>query len=294
MSVFGNQRNLGIFFAILATIIFASGDAVSKILVIDHSVWFIMMIRYWFHLCVATIWALRSEQGLFGALRSPRPGLQLIRGILLFTEIALIIITYSKLGLAETTTIIMVHPLIVTALAALFLGEYVGWRRTAALLVGMIGLLIIMQPSGNIWGVGGLIGLVATSSFAVYQLFTRLASRHDNALTSFLYAGVIGVVMSTVVGIPNIPPLPEINWLLLLVVSMSTTAAHFCVIKALTLTEASAIQPYTYFQIVWSIPIGYLVFGTLPIWSTLLGAALIVGAGIYAMQRGKEKAGMAN
>ena len=156
MSLSGSPRNQGIFFAILATLIFASGDAVSKTLVVDHSVWFIMMARYWFHLTVALIWAASSQKGIAGAVRSGRPVLQVVRGVLLFTEIALIIITYSMLGLAETTTLIMVHPLIVTALAALFLGETVGWRRVAALLVGMVGLLIIMQPGGNIWGTGDL------------------------------------------------------------------------------------------------------------------------------------------
>ncbi|SNY92684.1 EamA-like transporter family protein [Cohaesibacter sp. ES.047] len=282
-----SSKALGILFAIMATLIFASGDAVSKTLVVDHSVWFIMMVRYWFHLSVALIWAASSKKGIKGAFRSERPGIQLIRGVLLFTEIALIIITFSMLGLAETTTLIMVHPLIVTALAAVFLGEYVGWRRVIALLIGMSGLLIIMQPSGNIWGLGGLVGLCATSAFAVYQLFTRLASRTDDALTSFLYAGLIGMIMSTVVGISHIPPLDQINWFLLALACISSTAAHFCVIKALTLVEAVQIQPFTYLQIVWSIPIGFIVFGALPIWSTVLGAALIVGAGLYSIYRKK-------
>ncbi|WP_319529777.1 DMT family transporter [uncultured Cohaesibacter sp.] len=282
-----SSKSHGILFAILATMIFASGDAVSKTLVVDHSVWFIMMGRYWFHFCVALIWAATSKKGFKAAFQSKRPVLQLARGVLLFAEIALIIITFSMLGLAETTTLIMVHPLIVTALAAVFLGEYVGWRRISALLIGMVGLLIIMQPTGNIWGVGGLVGLCATSAFAIYQLFTRLASRNDDALTSFLYAGLVGVVLSTVVGIPHMPPLDQINWFLLALACISSTAAHFCVIKALTLVEAVEIQPYTYLQIVWSIPIGFMVFGTLPIWSTILGAALIVGAGLYSIHRSK-------
>ncbi|TLP44952.1 MULTISPECIES: DMT family transporter [Cohaesibacter] len=277
----------GIVFAILATVIFACGDAASKTLVVDHSVWFIMMARYWFHLTVALIWAASRPGGIKGALRSNHRAIQVLRGVLLFTEVALIIMTFARLGLAETTTLIMVHPLMVTALAALFLGEQVGWRRITALLVGMTGLLIIMQPTGNIWGVGGLIGLAATSAFAVYQLFTRLVSRHDDAMTSFLYAGIVGVVMSTILGLPNIPDWEVINWPLLAGVCMSSTLAHFFVIKALTLVEASAIQPYTYLQIVWSIPIGFVIFGTLPIWSTLLGAALIVAAGLYSLHRGR-------
>ncbi|PLW77991.1 DMT family transporter [Cohaesibacter celericrescens] len=290
MTAAQSNRKLGIMFAILATIIFAAGDAVSKTLVVDHSVWFIMMARYWFHLVVALVWATSSKKGLVGSFRSGNPLVQLIRSVLLFTEIALIIITFGMLGLAETTTLIMVHPLMVTALAAMFLGESVGWRRLVALLVGMAGLVIIMQPTGNIWGTGGLIGLAATSSFAVYQLFTRMASRYDDALTSFLYAGVIGVVMSTVMGIPNIPPWGEINWLLLALACFGSTFAHFCVIKALSLTFASEIQPFTYLQIVWSIPIGFLVFGTLPIWTTILGAALIVAAGLYSIHRSNQMA----
>ncbi|WP_316862101.1 DMT family transporter [uncultured Cohaesibacter sp.] len=285
MSFLNSPRNLGIFLAIAATLFFACMDAMSKMLVTSHSVWFIMMVRYWFHLGVAVIWALLSKEGFRAAVSTPKPWLQIMRGFLLVAEIALIIYAYSMLGLAEVTTIIMFHPLVVTALAAVFLGEHVGWHRIGASLVGLVGLAIIMQPSGNIWGYGGFVALVATSTFAVYQLFTRLASRYDTTLTSFFYAGLIGVILTTYPGIMKMPAISEINWLLLAGICVFSTAAHFSVMKALSLTEASAIQPYTYMQIVWSIPIGFLVFGALPIWSTILGATLIVGAGLYSIHR---------
>ena len=285
MPVISSPRNLGILFAVLASIIFSMHDAVSKLLVVDHSVWFIMMVRYWFHLIVATIWAMMSKGGLREAVRTPRPFLQVLRGVLLVTEIALIIYAYSMLGLAEVTTIIMVHPLIVTGLAAVFLGEQVGWHRIGALCVGLLGLGVIMQPSGNIWGYGGVIALAATTSFALYQLFTRLASRHDSTLTSFFYAGLIGVVLTTWPGLKMAPAFEDMNFPLLAGACIFSTAAHFSVMKALSLTEASAIQPFTYMQIVWSIPIGFLVFGALPIWSTILGAVMIVSAGLYAIHR---------
>nr|WP_319389872.1 DMT family transporter [uncultured Cohaesibacter sp.] len=288
MSFLSSPRNLGIFFAIMASIIFSMHDAVSKLLVVNHSVWFIMMVRYWFHLTVAIIWALMSKEGFRAAITTPRPFLQIIRGVLLVTEIALIIYAYSMLGLAEVTTIIMVHPLIVTGLAAVFLGEVVGWHRVGALLVGLLGLGVIMQPTGNIWGYGGFVALAATTAFALYQLFTRLASRHDSTLTSFFYAGLIGVILTTVPGLKMAPALADMNWLLLAGACVFSTAAHFSVMKALSLTEASAIQPFTYMQLVWSIPIGFLVFGDLPIWSTILGATMIVGAGLYTIRRGNR------
>lgn len=288
MNEFKAPRNLGVPFAILATFLFASMDAMSKALVADHSVWFILMGRYWFHLAVAIIWAMLSRQGFRAAVTTARPMMQVARGCLLVGEIALIVYAYSMLGLAEVTTIIMVSPLIVTALAAAFLGEHVGWHRIGAMLAGMLGLAIIMQPSGNIWGIGGLVALAATTTFAVYQLFTRMVSRHDSTLTSFFYAGLIGVALTTWPGLKTAPPLSEIDWLLLAGICLFSTGAHFSVMHALSLTQASSIQPFMYLQVVWSIPIGFLVFGTLPIWSTILGAVIIVAAGLYAIHRGRR------
>ena len=284
-----SSRHLGVILAIIATLLFASQDAISKLLIADHSVWFILMVRYWFHLLMALIWSAVSPLGLLGTLRSKRPGMQIFRSILMMTEIALIVLAFGMLGLAEVTTIIMVHPLIVTALAALFLGETVGIRRVLALVVGMIGLLIIMQPSGDIWGPGALVALVATTIFAIYQLFTRLVSRDDPAMTSFLYAGLVGAVASTIMGLQSIPAADVINWPLLGAVCLTSTFSHFSLIKALSLIEASEVQPYTYLQIVWSIPLGYLVFDALPSWATIMGAALIVAAGLYSFSRTREK-----
>lgn len=284
MTTLLTPRNTGILFAVLATLFFSVMDAMSKSLVVTHSVWFILMVRYWFHLVVAIIWASLSKQGLRGAMATKRPALQLIRGFLLVSEIALIIYAYSMLGLADVTTIIMVHPLIVTGLAVLFLGEYVSLRRVMALVLGLVGLAIIMQPGSNMWSYGGVVALAATTTFALYQLFTRMVSAYDNVMTSFFYAGLTGVVLTTYMGLTHMPPLGQINWLLVVGICIFSTAAHFSVMKALSLTQASAIQPFTYLQIVWSIPIGLLVFGTFPLWSTLLGAVMIVCAGLYSLR----------
>ncbi|SHL58975.1 DMT family transporter [Roseibium suaedae] len=284
MTTLLTPRNTGILFAVLATLFFSVMDAMSKSLVVTHSVWFILMVRYWFHLVVAIIWASLSKQGLRGAMATKRPALQLIRGFLLVSEIALIIYAYSMLGLADVTTIIMVHPLIVTGLAVLFLGEYVSLRRVMALVLGLVGLAIIMQPGSNMWSYGGVVALAATTTFALYQLFTRMVSAYDNVMTSFFYAGLTGVVLTTYMGLTHMPPLDQINWLLVVGICIFSTAAHFSVMKALSLTQASAIQPFTYLQIVWSIPIGLLVFGTFPLWSTLLGAVMIVCAGLYSLR----------
>ncbi len=292
MVQFLGKRNMGIALTILSTLIFAMQDAITKQLVTDHPVWFIIMVRFWVLLVIAIGWAIFSEQGFYNVVRTKRPGLQILRGVLLFGEICLMTTALSMLGLAEVTAIFQAHPLIVTGLAALFLGETVGWRRILAMFCGMAGLLIMLQPDGNIAGWGGVVALAASLTFALYQLFTRVASQDDSALTSFLYVGVVGVVLSTFIGSQHMMVLSEVDWVLLLAICATGTSAHFLLMKALSLAQASDIQPFNYLQLVWSIPIGFLVFSDLPVWSTILGALLWLAqasslspASVSAMQK---------
>ncbi|MDD7910954.1 MULTISPECIES: DMT family transporter [Pseudovibrio] len=281
-------RVLGISCAIAATFIFSLQDAITKQLVETHSVWFILMVRFWVHLVVAVLWAASTTKGLKATVRTGNMKLQLMRGVLLFAEIALITISFSLLGLAEVTAVMMAHPLIATALAALFLGETVGWRRVSALCVGLIGLLIIVQPGGEIWGPAALVVLAAAFSFATYQLFTRMASAYDGAVTHFFYVGAVGAVLSTYMGVQHLPALADIEWLLLGAICISSICGHFSLMKALSLTLASDIQPFAYLQLVWAIPVGFIVFGDLPTGATVFGAALIVGAGLFSLMRQRK------
>ncbi|SDQ22224.1 DMT family transporter [Pseudovibrio sp. Tun.PSC04-5.I4] len=290
MALFTNKRNIGIALTILSTLIFAMQDAITKQLVSDHPVWFIMMVRFWVLLVIAVGWALVSKQGFYSVLRTKRPGVQLLRGLFLFGEIALISFAFSMLGLADVTAIFQAHPLIVTGLAAVFLGETVGWRRILAMLVGMGGLMVMLQPEGNIVGPGAFVALGASLSFALYQLFTRLASRDDSALTSFLYVGIVGTVLSTIIGSQYMMAMDEVEWGLLLGICATGTSAHFLLMKALSLAQASDIQPFNYLQLVWAIPIGFLVFSDLPVWSTLFGAMIVVGAGLFSLSRQRIRA----
>ncbi|GHB43310.1 hypothetical protein GCM10007094_35920 [Pseudovibrio japonicus] len=285
MAQFLGKRNMGIALTILSTLIFAMQDAITKQLVTDHPVWFILMVRFWVLLAIAIGWAMLSKQGFYNVVRTKRPSLQIIRGLLLFGEICLMTFALSMLGLAEVTAIFQAHPLIVTGLAALFLGETVGWRRVLAMFCGMAGLLIMLQPEGDIAGWGGVVALAASVTFALYQLFTRVASRDDSALTSFFYVGVVGAVLSTFLGSQHMMALSDVDWVLLLAICMTGTAAHFLLMKALSLAQASDIQPFNYLQLVWSIPIGFIVFSDLPVWSTILGAIVVVGAGLFSLSR---------
>ncbi len=285
MAQFLSKRNIGIALAILATLIFAVQDAMTKMIIEDHPVWFILMFRFWFMLAVAVAWASFSAQGLVCVVRTKRPVLQLVRGLTLFLEIALITIAFSKLGLAEVTAIFQIHPLLVTGLAVVFLGEKVGWRRVLAMLSGLAGLLIMLQPDGNIGGWGAVVALAGAACFALYQLLTRVASQDDSALTSFFYVALFGAVLTTIFGLQNLMAFEKVEWVILAGICLVSTCAHFLLVKALSLAQASDIQPFNYLQLVWSIPIGFIVFADLPVWSTLLGAFIVVGAGLFSLAR---------
>ncbi|WP_068081141.1 DMT family transporter [Polycladidibacter stylochi] len=284
------RTTYGIIFACLATLLFAFQDATTKQLLTNHSVWFILMVRYWTHFIVACCWSQIATGTISTALKSKSIPLQLLRGLFLLSEIALITMAFSMLGLADVTSILMAYPLLVTALAVVLLKESIGWRRILALLMGMLGLLVILQPTGNVWGLGGLLALGASLSFATYQILTRMVSRHDSPLTSYFYVGAFGLIVTTIVGLQHLPNWGDVDILLLAAVCLLSAAAHYSIVKALSLAEAIVIQPFNYLQLVWSIPIGLIVFGDIPLWTTLVGALMVVSAGLFSLSRAKSKA----
>ena len=103
------------------------------------------------------------------------------------------------LGLIETHAIFAVYPLLVAALAGPVLGEYVGWRRGVAILVGLVGVLVILRPGFRVFSPAAVVPLVGALMFALYALLTRLVARGDSAATTFFYTGTAGAVAMTLV-----------------------------------------------------------------------------------------------
>lgn len=279
-----DQTVKGIFALILATLLFASQDAITKHLIATMPVAQLMFVRYFFFALFALVYASRKTR-LRHVFHSHWPKLQLLRGLLIASEMALFAYTLKYLGIAEMHTIFACFPLIITVLSVPILGEQVGWRRWLAVSVGFIGTLIIIQPGSGVFSPFAMTALACALMFAIYNIITRKVSRQDSLETSLLYFGVVGFLV-TLLAVPFFwQPMSngEIQWLLM--ISIISIFSHLLLIKSLELAPAVILQPFNYFILVWAMVIGYSFYGEILDTTTLIGAALVIGSGVYIARR---------
>jgi drug/metabolite transporter (DMT)-like permease len=195
------------------------------------------------------------------------------------------VLAFRYLPLAVVHALGASAPLIVVALSVVLLGETVGIRRWSAVLVGFIGVLIIIRPGLKEIEWPLLIPLVGALMWALYQILVRLCSRTDGSDTTLLWSALVGLAATSVTGpFVWVPPDRE-AWVLLIVLAVAGSLAHYAFIKGLQLAEASAVQPYTHTLLVFAAFWGLAIFGDIADAWTILGAAIIVGSGLYTWYR---------
>lgn len=280
---------LGIALALIATVIFACQDAMTKTLVHSYPATFIVMVRYWVFFLAGVYMAKTASGGLIENIKSKRPFIQCLRGLLLLLELIAIALAFRVMGLAEATSIFQSYPLFGTVIAVFLLKEKVGWRRVLALVIGFIGILIMLRPGSGVLSVGAIWALVAAIFFALYMALTRLVGGIDKPQTSFFYVGLVGIVIMTL-GLPFFwVHMDSHSVWILVALCITSVVGHFLMIKALSIAPLTVIQPFNYVQLVWSVIIGYIVFGDMPDGLTLVGAALVVGSGLFVFFREQGK-----
>ena len=282
-----NER-LGILLMIITTIVFASQDGLSKYLATEYNVYMVVMIRYWFFAAFVISMSSRRTGGIKRVSKTKSPILQIFRSLILVAEMCITILAFTLLGLAETHAIFASYPLIIAMLSGPILGEYVGWRRWLAICVGFIGILIILNPGNGIFSPYALVPLAGAILFALYGLLTRYVGQFDNSSTSFFWTGVVGSIAMTVIGLNFWDPVSRSDWSVMLLLSASGVVWHYLLIKCYEVAEASAIQPFAYLQLIWASMIGIIIFGEQITTNVLIGACIIVGAGLFTLWRERK------
>ncbi|ETD86077.1 DMT family transporter [Rhodobacter capsulatus] len=280
----------GIWLMVAVTIIFAIQDGISRHLSGTYNVYMVVTIRYWFFALFTLAVAARSAGGLRAALSTQQPLLQTIRALLLVFEIVIVIQAFVHLGLIETHAVFAAYPLLVAALSGPVLGETVGWRRWTAIGIGFAGILIILQPGYGVFRPEAVIPLLGAFLFALYSLLTRFAARKDAASVSFYWTGLIGALAMTPLGLIFWQPMIATDWLWMGALCLTAVTAHFLLIQAYEIAEASAIQPFAYLQLVWVSGIGIWAFGDILRPNVALGAAVVVCAGLFTLWRARARA----
>ncbi len=232
-------------------------------------------------------------------LLSRHIGLNALRGALIGGATLFFFWALSHLPLADTIAIFFVEPLILTLIAAVFLGEQVGWRRLSAIVTGFIGALLVIQPSFQTVGAPAFLPLAAALCFATYLALTRRVVVAEDVLTMQLWAGffglmtlgtalLIGEVLSVPVLDPSWPTPRE--WMLLAALGAIATSGHLLIVAALRRAPPSILAPFQYLEILGATLLGLLIFDEFPGFATWLGILIIVGSGLYVFHRERRLA----
>jgi drug/metabolite transporter (DMT)-like permease len=245
---------------------------------------FIAWMRFVIHVLLALV-LLRawSSPAVFRVNSMPR---QLLRGMFLFGSTFFNFLALRTLQLAETVSIFFFAPMVITALAGPLLGEWAGWRRWLAVLIGFVGVLVITRPGYGTFGLGHVYALGAMLSYCIYVIMTRQMGAKETAESLIFYSALAPVILMA----PTVPfsgSLPEtgLQWAVLLSLGFYGAFGHWLLIHAYKQATTSALAPYPYLQMVWMIALGYLVFADLPDRWTLVGSAIIVSSGLYIGHR---------
>ena len=279
------SNRTGVLLMIATTFVFAVQDGISRHLAGEYNVMMVVMIRYWFFAAFVCAIAVRRAGGLRAAAKTEQPWLQTARGVLLAAEIIVNVTAFVVLGLVEAHAIFAAYPLMVAALAGPILGERAGWRRWLAIGTGFVGMLIILRPGTGVFSPGAILPFAAALMFALYGLLTRYAARKDTTATSFFWTGTVGAAFMTVAGIWFWEPMTGPDWLWMGALCLTGASGHWLLIKCYEVAEASAVQPFAYFQLVFAGAIGVAVFGDLLETPVVIGGAIIVAAGVFTLAR---------
>lgn len=288
-SPIANDRPIAAITMVLCTmLIFVSTDAIAKYLTQTLTTQQIVCVRYTSITVLLLPILLRQTSG---ALRTTKPTLHLIRGLLLMLSSLLFVFSLEDLPLELSTVIGFAAPLYVTALSIPLLGEQVGGRRWMAVVVGFVGVLIILRPGGSDFRWAMLLPLISSFCWALGLIITRMMRGSERPLAILFYSSLVGAVSSLPLALPLWHSPTGFEWLLLIALGVFNAAGQYLIIRAFLMASASLLAPFSYASLLWAVLIGAVVFGTRPDTETVTGTLVLVSAGLYVWHRERVRAG---
>ena len=270
-------------FNLLAWVMLPIMDGIAKYLSSDLPVLQITWARYFFTVffTLPIIFFLFKKHFVWTA----NPKLQFLRGLILLIANICFFYSISIISLAKALTLAFIAPLIVTAFSPFFLGEKVGYRRWLAVIIGFVGTLVVIRPGFVEINLASIAALITGIMYGFYLIITRKLSSSDNPLLTLLLTGVVGAIIISLI-MPIVWVQPSLTqWSLMAAVGIFACIGHFFLILSLKYADASKLAPFSYFEIITNILIGYYFFGDFPDKWTFLGLFIIVSAGFYIFRR---------
>ncbi|MCV3242577.1 DMT family transporter [Mesorhizobium sp. ZC-5] len=274
----------GVLLMLAGDFLFALNDAMGKWLVASFSVGQVVLIRSIGAFII--LGPMIARQGTAKLFRMERLDLQILRVVVTTLDTALFYAAVVYLPLADVMSFYMAGPIYVAALSHFLLGEKVGWRRWAAILIGFCGVIIMLRPSSAALSLSSIFALVGSLSFALAIILSRqLRGTSDTTLVTWQTLGSLVVGGALTLGSWQTPSALDFGAMLLL--GIVSCGAHLMITRALKLAPASTLAPLHYTLLLWAVVFGLVFFNDVPSSRILVGSAIIVLAGLFIFHRQK-------
>jgi drug/metabolite transporter (DMT)-like permease len=282
MSAATSHVTRGVALMLLAIFLFTAMDATAKGLIERYPAPQVIWVRFAGQL---TLVLLILNVRLGPVLRTRFPVMHLWRSMSQFGATTFFFLSLPFIGLAEATAIADINPVLITLGAALFLGEKLGPRRIAGVIVALIGALIVIRPGGGVFTWWALMPLACALSYTTSALLTRKIGAQESVWASMVYASLFGTLVAGA-ALPFVwePVAASDLWKFGLIAFLGT-GAQLCIIRSFSITEASIVAPFAYLGIVFATFWGAVLYDQWPDRWTVIGALVIVGAGLYVWHR---------
>ena len=286
MSIPRSKETIGMLFGILGYLSFSILDATQKTLILYHSVFQLLLVKYFFVLFLSLIESKRKNN--FSFYKSKNIKLQILRSLLSVIESGCFVLSFKYLSLADAHSIGSLAPVIVVALSAIILKEKVSPKIWVAIFIGFIGVLIILRPTSSIFDPKALLPLVAAFMLGLYQVVTKKVSKDDTNETSLFYTSIIGLIIMTLLATNFWTPIESSSYVMFLAIGIFFSLGLYLQIIALSKARASILQPFHYTLIFWAIIFGYIFYNDVPDTFTIVGAIIITASGIFVLNHSSK------
>lgn len=286
----GASHNLtGIVMMSASMVLFAFEDAMIKLASVDLPTGQVILLNCLFGMALfGTLAVLRRERPFARAVWT---GLPLLRSLAEVVNTAFYVTALALIPLSTSAAILQAAPILITAAAAIFFGEQVGWRRWTAIVIGLIGVLIILRPGSDAFQPAALLAVASTVTLAARELLTRRIPPETGgmplAFSACVGMSVLGLVMMQLQGGWVSPDLR--GWAIILGVIVSGSIGYTLVIGAARTGEVAVVTPFRYVRLPFAMLIALPLFGEWPDHMTLIGSALVIGTGLYTLYRERKK-----
>jgi drug/metabolite transporter (DMT)-like permease len=233
---------------------------------------------------IVLVWV--ALRGGFRQVASTRWALHLARGALAVVMLGAFIYAVRALPLADAYSIFFISPLLITALSGPLLGERVDAGRWAAIAVGLLGVLVVLRPTGAgalTWA--GVAALCSAGCYALSVIAVRVLGRTDSTLSMVFWFTVQVTLGAGALAAPGWVPLQATHWPVVGAIAVTGAFGQFAITEAFRRGEASVVAPFEYSALGWGLALDAVLWSTGPTARMLAGAAIIVGAGLYLIQR---------